>query len=540
MGMVSSVAEGAFYVWGPNGAKLDSSAQNSCNGGSKMIIRNAYSLFVIVPLVLISLMTGAPVAPAGLSYVESSNGLETPHMEGGRTEIELGDVNGDGNPDLVSIGDHGSPYVNTNEHGVMVWFGDGEGRWSVFQNGDFGYGGVALGDANNDGLMDVGYAMHHNYSGVDFGDQLIEVALGDGSGRAWKPWDDGLATNGETWGMFGTAFADVDNDGLLDIASISFGCCSGLHVYRNNGNGTWSQTFGFDGGNSDEDIATGDVNGDGLADLAVAHQYGTVYLGDGKGGFQLADGNLPPGGSRGRLGIALGDVDKDGRDELSFCTSTGGVAVWHWTPGNMWQNLSGSLPQQSCQATQLYDINGDGLGDVAAYMGAGIVIYAGNGAGEWTKAAAFRTAGSVYTAFRVGGDADHNGFADIALVAEEGGVNHLRFYKEASSPTSLRIRTVSPHGGEIFYAGSTHFIDWSSAVPDGSSSVSLEFSTAGPGGLWQRIAYGLPNNGRYQWHIPRDTPASTGAYLRLIVTDRQGVAQAVTAAPFTVHAPAPR
>ena len=83
--------------------------------------------------------------------------------------------------------------------------------------GDLGYGGIAVGDANNDGYLDVGYGMHHNYSSTDLGDQLIEVALGNGTGQGWMPWDDGLATAGEDWGMFGTDFGDIDNDGDLDF-----------------------------------------------------------------------------------------------------------------------------------------------------------------------------------------------------------------------------------------------------------------------------------------------------------------------------------
>src|SRR5262245_31757572 len=180
----------------------------------------------------LSVLALPQLALAQLTYVESSGGLDAVPFDGGLTEVEIGDVNGDGRIDLVTIGDHGSPNINTPEHGIMVFFGDGQGAWSLEQSGDFGYGGVALGDVNNDGLMDVGYAMHHNYSDTDFGDQLIEVALGDGSGLNWTPWDDGLATAGETYGMFGTDFADVDGDGDLDLASMSFGCCNGFRVYR--------------------------------------------------------------------------------------------------------------------------------------------------------------------------------------------------------------------------------------------------------------------------------------------------------------------
>ncbi|MCK4818649.1 VCBS repeat-containing protein, partial [bacterium] len=168
---------------------------------------------------------------AGFQFIESSSGLNNPDWDTGNTEIEFADLNQDGYVDIISIGDHGSPNINTNEHGVMVWFGDGAGTWSVEMNGNFGYGGIAVGDVNRDGLWDVGYGMHHDYSSTDFGDQLIETALGDGTGVNWTPWDDGLATNGEDYGMFATDFADINNDGYLDIGSLSFGSGNGFHIY---------------------------------------------------------------------------------------------------------------------------------------------------------------------------------------------------------------------------------------------------------------------------------------------------------------------
>ena len=98
-----------------------------------------------------------------LDYVDSSpSGAQFPQWDGGDTGLCFADIDSDGNVDLLSIGDHGSPYINTDQHGIMVYFGDGAGGWSIHMEGNFGYGGIAVGDVNNDGLLDVGYGMHHD------------------------------------------------------------------------------------------------------------------------------------------------------------------------------------------------------------------------------------------------------------------------------------------------------------------------------------------------------------------------------------------
>jgi hypothetical protein len=449
--------------------------------------------------------------PANAQYVptyeESSLGLEFPELEAGRTEIELADVNGDGNLDILSIGDHGSPLIGTDEHGIMVWFGDGRGGWSVFQYGDFGYGGVAVGDVNNDGNLDIGYAMHHNYSSDDMGDQLIEVALGDGTGTFWTPWDDGLATNGEDYGMFCTDFADIDADGDLDIGANSFGCCAGVHVYRNNGDGTWTQTFGIVNGNATDDFIFGDVNNDGFPDFAAAHQAGTVYINNGSGLFTLADGNLPPGGNLGRKGPDFGDIDNDGRDEVSFCLSTGAVQVWKWSEGNVWTQFSNGLPTGGFEATQMYDMDADGFVDLAAFGNRTVVVWRNDGTGNWTEIADIPLPSPGYfAAFRIDGDAERNGFADIIVVNEEGSgfntTNHLRFFRESSQPESLRIVPVAPGPHRFWHVGSVQTVRWMSAVPAGMASlVRLEISLNDSLGPWVVIADSLPNNGNFQWTV---------------------------------------
>jgi len=462
-------------------------------------------------------------------------------MEGGRTELEMVDINNDGNIDILSIGDHGSPYVNTTEHGVMVWFGNGQGVWNVYQNGEFGYGGIAIGDVNNDGFLDIGYGMHHNYSNDDFGDSIMEVALGDGTGQNWAPWDDGISIGDPNyWGMFCTDFADIDNDGDLDFGGNAFGADDGIHLFINHNDGTWHQCFGFIGGNSTMDFLFGDVNSDGYADFCAGHQYGSIYLGNGTGGFTLADGNLPPGGSSGRYGPSLGDADNDGDLDFAFCNSSGGVEVWTWQGSNTWASFSTNLPTSGpYEMTQLCDMNIDGFMDICAYGDSTVTVWLGNSAGVWTHDTTFYTPGPGYmSAFRVGADADHNGYPDIALVNDEGdswnSANRPRFYKESSVPGSLFVFPVFPRGGQKFYRGSVQFIRWTGGVVSGTATIKLELSTTGQGGPWTIIASNLKNNCRYQWCIPPTTQGSDNCYIRFTATTSSDTAISITPQPFTI------
>lgn len=464
----------------------------------------------------------SPFDPHRISYVEATGAAGDLGFDGGRTELEFGDLNGDGHVDLVTVGDHGSPFIGTQMHGLTVWFGDGKGNWSVQQTGTFGYGGVALGDVNGDGLMDVGYGVHHNYSAEDLGDQLLEVALGDGSGANWTAWDDGLATSGETYGMFGTDFGDVDSDGDLDVGSNSFGCCAGVHVYRNNGNGTWTQTFGFVSGNSDMDLLFADVNGDGHLDVISGNQDGTVWIGDGAGGFSAADGNLPAAAYR---GVAAGDVDGDGKDELGVVTS-GLPQVWSWHPGNEWTvKYKAGLTNDGYDAMQLVDMDGDGHRDVLAFGDGLLSVFRGNGAGAWKKTVSFETPGvnsKDCEALRAGTDFDHNGYPDVALVQDEGGAfggsNKLRIFREASAPTTLIARVMEPSRNRVWRGGQVRFVDWAAGIPGNKpSSVTLELSTTGPDGPWTLLAADIPDNGRHQLIVP--AAVSSGACrIRLTVT----------------------
>ncbi len=493
------------------------------------------SLAVGLPVLLVLGCLPAAADPPPLHYVERSTGLEEPTWEGGDSELEFADVDGDGNPDIVSIGDHGNPEIQSTERGIMTWFGDGAGSWSYVHAGNLGYGGCALGDVNGDGILDIAYGMHHAYGSGDLGDQYEEVALGDGTGLSWAPWDDGLADEGQSWGMFATDLGDIDGDGDLDVGASGFGSSDGMHAWLNDGDGTWRRSFGFLGGNSGQVFAFGDVDGDGILDIATAKQEGTVWAGDGEGFFTVADGNLPsPGEWNWYDGPSLGDLDRDGRDDLAYCDTAGNPRAWLSRGRGTWEDAGAGLPSLGdCRYTALEDVDADGTIDLVTFGGGWVHVFRRTGpGGTWQEATAFQVPDNPGSAraFRTGADFDHNGRMDMVTLAEDRTDpwtkrNHLRAWAEATPPATLRVRLLHPGPHRRLLAGQVRFVRWITEVPAGETArIRLELSTTGPGGPWETIADDLPDNGRFQWLVPDRLSADC----RIRVTATTPTAQVTT------------
>jgi len=472
-----------------------------------------------------------------ITLISKSDGLEIPEKEGGKTEYEVADMNHDGYLDIISVGDHGSPYPNS-QYGIMVWFGDGGNYWDVNQSGYFGYGGCAIGDLDLDGNNDVAWSVHHNYASDDFGDTLIDAALGDGTGRNWTPWGEGLASNGESWGMFATDLADFDIDGDLDIISLSFGCCNGVHIYENHGNGTWSQSWVYTGGNVySQTIETCDFNNDGYPDFICSNQNINSFFGNGCFNFTNADMGLPIGLI---YGIDVGDMNNDGSDDLVAGLYGMGVRCYVYDVQNgSWNSASYGLPDsQSYYLTQFGDLNNDGNLDIIAYTETGI-IYLGDGNGNWTEDTSWnmQSPGDP-SAMRVDGDVDFDGREDILIQAEEGSwpneVNILKLFSPWQEPSQLNVKIRIPHGGEVFRVGSVRNIRWLSTVPisQGQAMVDIKLSRDGGSGPWEAIASNIPNNGCYQWIVTG--AGSNTCRVKITINTESNSDDVISSSDFTI------
>lgn len=226
----------------------------------------------------------------------------------GPDALAVGDVNGDGNPDLVVGDDTGAA--------VSVLIGKGDGTFPTLQKytaGEFPHW-VALADFNGDGKPDIAV--------TNEGDNNVGVLLnnGDGTFGAMKTF----ATAVEPYSV---AAADFNHDGKIDLAVTGY-YASVVSILKGRGDGTFKTHVDISTGTAPAVVVVADFNGDGNRDLATANynngQTGSVsvLLGNGDATFQTHEDYQA---GTGPDGLAVGKFNGDRFDDLAVANLIGGT-----------------------------------------------------------------------------------------------------------------------------------------------------------------------------------------------------------------------
>jgi hypothetical protein len=109
--------------------------------------------------------------------------------------------------------------------------------------------------------------------------------------------------------------ADFNRDGRMDVAVVN-NSSDNVSVFLANPDGSLKPAVNYALGNTVEYITTGDFDGDGITDLAVAVGFQiTLLLGKGDGTFRPGQSLVQ---NRAPLGLLAGDWNGDGLSDLAF------------------------------------------------------------------------------------------------------------------------------------------------------------------------------------------------------------------------------
>jgi hypothetical protein len=330
-------------------------------------------------------------------------------------DMMLGDFNGDGIPDLAML------------DGVHPGVGDGTFGAPLaalgLPAGD-DYGPMLEGDFNDDGKLDLAV--------VDYTTNSILVLLGRGNGTFQANTIFVTATIGLGYST-SLVSGDFNGDGKLDLAYDDSNAAD-VVVLLGNGNGTFqpakvTHIFGpyVDPGA----MVTGDFNGDGKIDIAVADQDGgiDVLLGHGDGTFG-SGAYLQPVVTTAQLDInalAVGDFNGDGKIDIA-ATAYDNLQIFL---GNGDGSFSApeNIPTETVSPVIVGDFNGDGRADLVLWgetssSTAFISLLAGNGDGTFQNPVNVSTqTGPVIVGGVIAGDLTANGKLDlIEATADPGGL----------------------------------------------------------------------------------------------------------------------
>lgn len=234
----------------------------------------------------------------------------------------------------------------------------------------------ATGDVDGDGLDDAITFVRSAQGGAAAGDVLVALSNGSGFGSPQK-WHDAFCVGDEICKV-----ADVNGDGKADIVTFVHGAGSSGNVWVALSNGAsfgastvWHNFFCI----GQEVCEVGDVNGDGKADI-LAFLRGTNPSDPKTGDVYVALSNGSSFGNSvkwheffcvGDEQCKTGDVNGDGRaDILAFNRGTNADVYVALSTGSSFQ-ASAKWHDFFCAGSEVCavgDFNGDGRADVATFL----------------------------------------------------------------------------------------------------------------------------------------------------------------------------
>ena len=310
--------------------------------------------------------------------------------------VVMGDLNEDGNPDLVT--------ANRLADTVSVFLGEGDGRFTVTQYpvGDLP-SDIEMADFDGDGHLDVVVS--------NSGDNSLSLFFGSGGGNL----GDGIL-----WSLPSSprdlAVGDFDGDGNPDIAAILVSDDgNSLAIFSYQGDGSFEVLFESPAGISPRALTVADVNRDGHLDLLVGNLGSIdVYLFEEDEAFQLVSTLVPIRTDS----LAVADFDGDGLVDIAACER--GSPYFLVAIGEGDGNFD-VLSLQSLDRTLQYllagDFNTDTRIDLALVDAEGTILsLTGHGDGSFETHIPPGPSASSGSAAGIVGDVNSDGHLDVVTV----------------------------------------------------------------------------------------------------------------------------